>query len=150
MGQIAHILHTLHTYRNRVFVILTLCLILVAFLNFNKAEAPAGVLVLPNHDISISLKIADVYSDESFTVSEGDTLLDALAILDELEPELRLETEYYEGLGALITSMYGMRNGTDKQYWQYEVNNVMPQIGAAAYELQHGDAVYWKFTESTY
>lgn len=149
MTKIQHVLHLLHMHRVTVFIALTLLILVLGFLNFNSAEAPE-VLELPDNDISVSLKIGNRFQDNEYTISQGDTVLDALAVLDALDPELKLTTEYYEGLGALITSMYGLENGTDGNYWQYEVNEVMPQIGASAYELQDNDTVYWQFTESQY
>lgn len=146
-------LHFLHTHRNTVFTLLTLCILVLGFLNFSPkdtTEVSNATSELEQNDIVVSLIIANKHSDESFTVSKGDTILDTLAILDEFEPEMQLGTKYYEGLGALVVSMYGLENGTDDQYWQYEIDGVMPQIGADAYKLQGGEEIKWKFTESAY
>ncbi len=64
------------------------------------------------------------------------------------DPKMRLVTQEYSGLGALVTSMGGQTNGTDKQYWQYRVNGVEPQVGASGYILKNGDAVEWVFAPS--
>ena len=61
---------------------------------------------------------------------------------------MQLKTQNYSGLGALITSMGGLTNGTDKQYWQYKINGVEPQIGASGYILKPGDRVDWFFGPS--
>ena len=133
-----------------VFLILTILLLVIGFLKFTPAEAPELTDGLPKNDVTVSLKIANAYQNDGFVVSEGDTVLDALIELGTTDPALQLETQEYEGLGTLITSMYGSENGSGNMYWQYEVNGVMPQIGAGAYELTEDDAVEWKFTESQY
>lgn len=80
----------------------------------------------------------------------GATVLSALQSIHAEHEELMLETRTYEGLGTLVTSMYGFKNGTNNNYWQYEVNGVMPQVGADKYVLKDGDFVEWKFETSEY
>lgn len=150
MSKSTHILHYLHTHRNWLFLLLTLGLLVLAFLNFNHVEAPVQTDAGPHDTIAISLTIADSYTNDTLTLPAGSTVLDSLIALDELENEMLLKTEHYEGLGDLVVSMYGLENGTGNRYWQYEAEGVMPQIGAGAYELKDDENIIWKFTESTY
>lgn len=150
MKYLEQTLQFLHLHRTIVFVVLTLFVFVLGYLNFNHAEAPEITESLPQNDITISLSVADRYTNSEFTANEGDVVLDALESLDVIDPEMQLTTEYYEGLGMLVTGMYGLENGADGNYWQYEVNGVMPQIGAGAYALTASDTVQWNFTESQY
>ncbi|MEK9176790.1 MAG: DUF4430 domain-containing protein [Patescibacteria group bacterium] len=97
---------------------------------------------------TVSIGIENLYEHETLSVPPGTTILEALEILDAKDPALGLEIKEYSGLGTLITSMGGMRNGNGDEYWQYRVNGVMPLVGADAYELRTGDAVEWIFEAS--
>lgn len=119
-------------------------------MKFDHAQAPEAVEQVSGTDVTVSFKIGNAYQNDGFVVSEGDSVLDALIQLGTTDPALQLETQEYEGLGTLVTSMYGSENSSGNMYWQYEVNGIMPQIGADAYELTEDDAVEWKFTESQY
>jgi hypothetical protein len=97
---------------------------------------------------SISLSIESLYKDRQVFVSADETVLQALQGLATQDPQLQLTTKEYSGLGALVTGMHGLQNGTDKKYWQYKVNDVMPQVGAGDYKLKNGDRVEWSFGAS--
>ena len=97
---------------------------------------------------SVSLSIQGLYTDRPVTITTNESLLTLLQTLDTQDPQLHLKIQEYTGLGALITSMHGLINGTNKQYWQYKINGVEPQIGASGYILKAGDQVDWYFGPS--
>lgn len=97
---------------------------------------------------NITLTIQGEYENKSISILSNTTLLELLQTQNAEDSELQLDTKEYAGLGTLIESMYGYKNGTDGKYWQYKVNDVMPQIGADKYILKPGDAVQWFFGAS--
>ncbi len=97
---------------------------------------------------TISLSIVGVYTNEQVAVLEGDTVLGVLQKLNVKNPDLKVSTKEYSGLGTLVDGMGDYKNGVENKYWQYKVNGVMPQIGADAYQLKDGDTVEWFFASS--
>ncbi len=86
--------------------------------------------------------------DRTFTKVPVGTVLSVLQALDAENPTLKLETKAYVGLGTLVTTLYGLENGTEQKYWQYEVNGAAPLVAVDAYMLAPGDLVTWEFKES--
>ena len=97
---------------------------------------------------SVLLSIQGLYTDTPVAISTNESLLALLQALDTQDPQLHLKIQDYSGLGALITSMHELTNGTNKQYWQYKINGVEPQIGASGYILKSGDNIDWYFGSS--
>ena len=97
---------------------------------------------------SISLTIAGLYTRKEIPLAKDATVLNMLQTLTASDPSLALTTKEYTGLGTLVVSMHGLKNGTNGNYWQYRVNGVMPQVGAGAYALKAGDSVEWFFGPS--
>jgi len=97
---------------------------------------------------NITLSIAGFYNDKSVPISADESVLQVLRTLDSQDPELKLSTKEYAGLGTLVDGMRGFKNGDGGKYWQYKVNDVMPQIGADKLTLKDGDAVEWFFDVS--
>lgn len=110
--------------------------------NEQKSEA--------HQTVRLTLMIDDLYFDKQVTANNGDTVLEVLEMLDKESSELNLVTKEYPGLGVLVESINGKTNGTDGKYWQYFVDEVMPQIGADKLELKDGDSVDWRFEESKF
>ena len=100
--------------------------------------------------INISLSIEDIYVNKSISVAVGDTAYEVLQALDEEDPELLLVAKEYPGLGILIEGINGKINGEDDKYWQYFVNDTMPQVGADKLELKDGDVVEWRYEVSQF
>lgn len=98
--------------------------------------------------VTISIDNAHVFDE--VPIDGNDTVLSVLSTLDVQDTELNLNTKTYDGLGTLVTGMYGKQNGVDDAYWQYTVNEIMPQVGADAYILANGDQVEWVFAESQF
>ena len=94
---------------------------------------------------TISLSIQDLYNEKSVDITGKETVLSVLQRLNAEDNAMMLKTKDYSGMGTLVEGMGSQKNGTDKKYWQYKVNGVMPQIGAGAYELTSGDKVEWFF-----
>lgn len=97
---------------------------------------------------TVTLSVEGVYEGKQVAVLEGETALAVLERLNTEDPALKLSTKTYAGLGVLVDGMGTLKNGTDTRYWQYDVNGVMPQIGADKYELKAGDKIVWRFAES--
>lgn len=97
---------------------------------------------------SISLAIQGLYADKTVDITAGETALQLLQDLDAVDPAMQLQTKDYAGLGTLVEGMGSLHNGAGGNYWQYKVNDVMPQIGAGAYVLHDSDAVNWYFGAS--
>jgi hypothetical protein len=97
---------------------------------------------------SISLSIQSLYRNKQVSVSAEETVLQVLQALDTQDSQMQLATKEYSGLGTMVTGLHGLQNGTSKQYWQYKVNDVMPQVGAGDYKLKNGDSVEWFFGAS--
>lgn len=99
---------------------------------------------------TISLTIMGLYAQKQVAITAGDTALSVLKTLTMSDTALQLNTKEYAGLGTLVVSMHGLKNGVEHKYWQYKVNGVIPQVGAASYTLQPSDTVEWIFAPSTF
>jgi uncharacterized membrane-anchored protein len=93
----------------------------------------------------VTVTVEGLYSSRQITLKTNQTVLQVLQMLDSDDPQLRLATKEYSGLGTLVESMNGQTNGTNGEYWQYKVNGVMPQVGADKYNLKNGDTMEWNF-----
>jgi len=82
-------------------------------------------------------------------LSEKSTVFSLLENLAEGE-NFKIETKEYEGMGVLVESIDGVKNGTANQYWQYWVNNELPMVAADKKEVRGGDKVEWKFGSSPF
>lgn len=96
----------------------------------------------------ITLTIDGLYASEQVNVNPGETVLNVLTRLNAENAVIALGVKEYPGLGTLVESMGGKRNGMGNEYWQYLVNGVMPQIGADQFVLSPGDSVEWHFKAS--
>lgn len=78
--------------------------------------------------------------------------LTAFSLLEELaqRENFKIEFTIYEGSGALVESIDGVRNGTDNKYWQYWLNEELPMTAADKKEIKGGDKVEWKFAPSPF
>jgi hypothetical protein len=97
---------------------------------------------------SIALTVDDSYTEKEVSITADETMLEMLQALDANDSQMQLSTKEYTGLGTLVTGMYDKENGTSGQYWQYRVNDVMPQVGVDAYVLKNGENVEWFFAVS--
>ncbi len=125
----------------------------------NKTPAPVDSLP-PTHSATstlsetqtntetVLLSIDGLYTGKQIVISKGETVLGVLQAMNAVDPKIQLSTKTYSGLGTLVDGIGANKNGTDKKYWQYKVNGVMPQIGAGQYKLHAGDSIDWIFTES--
>lgn len=93
----------------------------------------------------VTLTIEGVYEATTTPIESGETVLELLTRLNATDPDLGLATEDYGDMGILVTAMGGLVNGTDGNYWQYQVDGETPMIGADQYELTDGKAVVWEF-----
>ncbi len=136
------------TYIVIIGVLLFVCAAIV-FLYTSKIPTPVQPANQETPQTSsISLSIQGLYEHKQITITSDETVLQVLHTLDAADPQLQLSTKEYPGMGTLVTGMHGNNNGSDKNYWQYKVNGVMPQIGADQLTLKNGDAIEWFFSPS--
>jgi len=93
--------------------------------------------VTVNFDIVIDGEaVADL--SQEVTVSEGTYLLDAMHNTYDVEEE-----------GGFISAIEGYEQDDNAgRYWLYYINDEMPSVGAAKYELQEGDQIEWRLEDS--
>jgi len=114
-------------------------------------QAPNTVEINNPEVITAYLEIEGIYTDEvSVQAVQGQTILGLMQQINSSDPSLNLETQDYPGLGSLVVQIGSWRNGDDNKYWQYEVNDTVPMIGADQYIVNPGDKIKWEFKESEY
>lgn len=129
--------------------IVTILVLLAGIALVQNSQTPKQVQTTDQSQTSsISVSIQSLYQSKQVSISAGTTVLQVLQTLNTGDPQMQLSTKEYSGVGVLVTSMHGFENGTDKKYWQYKVNDVMPQVGAGDYKLKNGDRVEWFFGAS--
>ena len=128
-----------------------LALALAAFA-FVYTAPPAAPATTAHQEVSptstASLTVQGLYTGKQIEISARETVLQLLQTLDARDPQLRLATKEYSGIGTMVVGMNGEQNGAGKNYWQYKVNGVMPQIGADTLKLTSGDSIEWFFGPS--
>jgi len=82
-------------------------------------------------------------------LSENSTVFSLLKKLAERE-NFKTESKEYEGMGVLVESIDGVKNGVGNKYWQYWVNGELPMVAADKKEIKKGDRVEWKFGPSPF
>lgn len=60
------------------------------------------------------------------------------------------EWKDYGEMGILITKIDQTTNGADNKYWQYYINDQMPQVAANNYFPKTNDKIKWVFQPSQY
>ncbi len=116
--------------------------------NNNMATQATGQISEPREQAVISVE--GVFDERTVVINPGENVLTVLEELNDVEPQLQLTVKEYTGLGVLVEGMNGKINGTDNNYWQYTVNDVMPQVGADTLKLRDGDVVRWYFSQSEF
>lgn len=105
---------------------------------------------MQNVEQKIILSIDGLFKNKEVFITGEETILDVLKKIDAVDQALKLSTKDFKDLGTLVDAMGVLKNGTDKKYWQYKVDGVMPQIGADKYKLKGGEKVDWIFTASEF
>ncbi len=90
-----------------------------------------------------------IISSYKIVPSENSTVFSLLEEVAKKE-NFKVETKFYEGMGILVESIKGVRNGSNNKYWQYWVNEELPQVSADKKEIKTGDKVEWKFAPSSF
>jgi len=81
--------------------------------------------------------------------SEDSTVFSLLEELSQRE-NFEVESTLYEGMGVFVESIDGVRNGTQDKYWQYWVNNELPQVASDKMQIKKNDVIEWRFEASTF
>jgi cytoskeletal protein RodZ len=85
-----------------------------------------------------------ILKSESITVSEGETVFDALQkACKKNSISLKYQRSYVQGIGGLNEKDCGSASG-----WMYRVNGVSPNKPATNYELSSGDKIEWYYVTS--
>jgi len=119
-----------------VIAIIVACLLIIPL---------SGCQSTPSGQIEVGVIITQNFSqelmrDELVTLDDGSTAMDAL------QRVATVETKYGGGFVEAIEGVRSQYPGTNKD-WFYYVNEVSPNVGAAAYILHDGDVVHWDFHE---
>jgi len=98
---------------------------------------PAEGEITASFDIVIDGEaVADL--SEEVTVPEGTYLLDVMH-----------DTYDVEEADGFISAIEGYEQDADAgRYWLYYINDEMPSVGAAEYELEDGDQIEWRLEDS--
>ncbi|HEX5797674.1 MAG TPA: DUF4430 domain-containing protein [Candidatus Saccharimonadales bacterium] len=72
--------------------------------------------------------------------------VDGKNALELLKQKYKVETENYEGLGELVTSIEGVKPDK-KHFWAFYVNGKQSQVGASTYKTKDNDKITWKLEE---
>ncbi len=70
--------------------------------------------------------------------------VDGKNALELLKSNATVETQNYEGIGEMVTSINGMPSNADN-YWLYYVNGEPGQVGADAYVTKSSDTITWRY-----
>lgn len=122
--------------------------VLAAVTAFTYTSIPKSAPESEQTHASVTLTIEGFATPFSMPIHEGETALAVLKARAVEDPDFEIGTKEYAGLGTLVESIGGMKNGTDGKYWQYKVNGVMPQVGAETLILHDGDSIEWFFATS--
>lgn len=99
---------------------------------------------------TVKVTIEGIYENKEVVISEHETVLGILRVLNANDSRIQLLTKEYSGLGTLVERIGNRTNGSNNEYWQYKVNGVMPQISADTLEIKDGDVVEWYFEKSEF
>lgn len=66
--------------------------------------------------------------------------------LELLKQSHEVETESYEGIGEMVTSIDGTASDST-HFWSLYVNGQQSQVGASAYTTKDTDTIEWKLEE---
>lgn len=119
-----------------VIAVIVACLLAIPLSGCQST--PSGqieVRVIVSQDFNSTLIL-----DELVTLGDGSTAMDAL------QQVATVEMKYGGGFVQAINGVRSQYPGTNKD-WFYDVNEVSPNVGAAAYILHDGDVVHWDFHE---
>jgi hypothetical protein len=136
----------------KFILIITVLVLALGFGLTRSTHDPVAEIAkeIPPRTETVILSVTGLYEAKVITVVSGETILDMLKTLNSTEPNLQLVTKDYPGLGTLVESMNGLTNGTNDNYWQYQVNGTRPQISADQFILSNGDDVKWTFAPSEF
>ena len=110
----------------------------------DTSPTPAAIPSTNSFNLVLYLTSGARSLQENFTA--GTNLLDALKSATKREG-IEIKVKEYLGMGSLVESLGGTKNGTDGKYWQFWVNGQYSNVGASSYVIKQGDVIEWKFTK---
>lgn len=116
--------------------------------NTAPVSTSTAISALPAPSTSFTL-ILDLTSGQKSLQEEfnvGANLFDILKAVAVAEG-IEIKFKEYQGMGFLVDSIGGDKNGTGGKYWQFWINGKYATVGASSYKVQPGDVIEWKFTK---
>lgn len=102
------------------------------------------------------INITFVFADDKqktidYQLPENNTK-NLFAITQEVASSQTWDLQYkdYGEMGYLVTKIDTLENGQDNKYWQYFVDDQMPQVSADKYIPKNGESIKWTFAESAF
>ena len=92
--------------------------------------------------VSLTLKISGLQnSTQVVEVEKGSALFDVL------QKNARIEYKAYEGMGALVTAINGVRqdDGGNGKYWQYYADGSLGSVGVSAYTIERPQTIEFRY-----
>ncbi len=112
-----------------------------------KIPQRTEVWVEKSNQTSVRIEIqADSWAvTDNLVAYEGETAFSLLKRCAE-KNSFSIESTYYDEFDStMINSINNVVSGTEGKYWQYYVNDMLPNVGADKYIVTNGDMVQWSF-----
>lgn len=112
-----------------------------------KIPQKTEVWVEKSNQTSVRIEIqADSWAvTDNLVAYEGETAFSLLKRCAE-KNSFSIESTYYDEFDStMINSINNVVSGTEGKYWQYYVNDMLPNVGADKYIVTNGDMVRWSF-----
>ncbi len=113
--------------------------------NLDNTQIPAEIYV----DLTIDYGSGNIQEFKDLSLSPKSSVYDLLKVAEKSNGLGLQVKDYGSDMGVLIEGLGGVSNNPRTgTYWQLWVNGSYAQVGASAYELNSGDKVEWKYTNS--
>ncbi|MCX6760979.1 MAG: DUF4430 domain-containing protein [Candidatus Nealsonbacteria bacterium] len=139
-------------------IVLTFGAISLITTSYNLTKQEIDFLSQDQVTVSAQLMRNAVKEKVSYKIIEGNGKIisstifisknsNVFSLLEEMSKQenFKIESKEYKGMGLLVESIDGVKNGTDNKYWQYWVNGELPMVAADKKEVKNGDKIEWKF-----
>lgn len=111
---------------------------------------------LTREQVEQKINITFVFADDKqstidYQLAENNTK-NLFTITEEVASSQAWDLQYkdYGEMGYLVTKIDTLENGQDNKYWQYFVDDQMPQVSTDKYIPKNGESIKWTFVESTF
>lgn len=112
------------------------------------ALAAAGCGLGPGDDVGdVSLTVTRDYGTEPVVEPVGEGIAESDTVMRVLERNAEIATRYGGGFVQAIDGLEAERSDGRSWDWFFYVNGVESTVGAADYELDDGEAVWWDYRD---